>query len=264
MTDNQILYVNPLSAFANKCVIALDEKGVAFKRRTPSSFGTGEDDPVHLAANPFGEVPTLIHDGVAIFESSVIFDYIDNKWTQPRLMPIDAARRARSLMIQSVMSTRYDPITWGLTELVTLGRVSGAQADHVVQFAAQQTQGLNAWLTEQLGGSAWFEGDAFGAADIFVAPHLLGASQAGLLLSSGRLVAWLARVRERSSIASVEQGTTAFMAAITPEDAMRWMTVPRQYRDTRLEWVIKAAGIEVLVERMASGKVCLSRDLASD
>lgn len=263
MADQPILYVNPLSSFANKCVIALDEKGIAFERRTPASFGTRLEDPAHLAANPLGEVPTLIHEGQTIFESSVIFDYIDTKWLQPRLMPVDADRRACSLMIQSVMSTRYDPITWGLTELVRLGRVTGAQADRVTQFAAHQAQGLNAWLTEQLGASSWFEGSAFGAADIFVAPHLMAAAQAGLLPPSGRLVTWLARATERPSIASVKQGTSAFMAALTPDDAARWASVPRQYRDARIEWVIRAAGIDVLAQRLASGDVFLSRDLAA-
>lgn len=262
MTEMPILYVNPLSSFTNKCVIALTEKSVAFERRTPTSFGTGADDPIHLTANPFGEVPTFIHNGQSIFESSIIFDYIETKWPEPRLMPASAAGRARSLMIQSVMSTRYDPITWGLTELVRLGRVSGAQADKVTEFARQQADGLNAWLTDQLGGSAWFEGNHFGAADIFVAPHLIAAAQAGLLPSHGRLVAWLARATERPSIAVVKQGTSDFMASITPEDGARWMTVPRQYRDTRLEWVIRAAGIEFLAARMASGGIFLSRDLA--
>jgi glutathione S-transferase len=269
MPDQPILYVNPLSSFANKCVIALDEKGVAFERRIPAGFGTGTDDPAHLAANPFGEVPTLVHEGQTIFESSVIFDYIDTRWPEPRLMPAEAAQRARSLMIQSVMSARYDPITWGLTELVRLGRVSGAGADRVTAFAKQQAKGLNAWLTEQLGASDWFEGDHFGAADIFAAPHLMeaahlmAAAQAGLLAPAGPLTAWLARAVERPSVAAVRQGTAAFMAAITPADAARWAGIPRQYRDTRLEWVIRAAGIDVLTERLASGGVFLSRDLAA-
>lgn len=260
MSDQPILYVNPLSAFANKCVIALDEKGETFERRTPTSFGTGDDDPVHLGANPFGEVPTLIHEGVAIFESSVIFDYIDTRWPEPRLMPESAAARARSLMIQTVMSTRYDPITWGFTELVRLGRVTGPKADQVVAFSKQHAAKLNTWLSAQLGSADWFEGDAFGAADIFVAPHLLSAAQAGLLPSDGPLVDWLARACDRPSIASVKEKASEFMAAITPEDGARWMRVPRQYRDTRLEWVVRAAGIEFLSERLASGGVFLSRD----
>jgi glutathione S-transferase len=262
MAELPILYVNPLSSFANKCVIALHEKGVTFERRVPTSFGTGTDDPAHLAANPLGEVPTLIHEGETIFESSVIFDYIDTRWPQPCLMPLDALRRARSLMIQSVVSTRYDPITWGLTELVRLGRVSGAQAEGVIQYARQQASRLNAWLTRQLGEADWFGGDEFGAADIFVAPHLLAAAQAGLLPPDGRLVAWLARASARPSIASVKDAMAAFMASITPEDAARWPIIPRQYRDTRIEWVIRAAGIEVLANRLASGDVFLSRDLA--
>jgi glutathione S-transferase len=263
MSDHPILYVNPLSSFANKCVIALDEKGVVFERRTPTSFGTGDDDPAHLEANPFGEVPTLLHEGVAIFESSVIFDYIDTRWPDPRLMPESAAARARSLMIQTVMSTRYDPITWGFTELVRLGRVTGPKAAEVVQFSKQQAARLNTWLAAKLGSADWFEGDAFGAADIFVAPFLMGAAQAELLPPNGALVDWLARACDRPSIAAVKETAAAFMASITPEDGARWMRIPRHYRDTRLEWVISAAGIEFLNERLSSGGVFLSRDFGA-
>jgi glutathione S-transferase len=261
MSDTVTLYVNPLSSFANKCVIALLEKGVAFERKVPASFGTGQTDNDHLLANPFAEVPTLVHNGQSIFESSVIFDYIDTAWPNPPLMPNEPHRRARSLMIQTIMSTRYDPITWGMTELLTLGRVSGEQAAQVRRLAVHQASGINAWLTDQLGHQEWFEGERFGAADVFIAPHLLSAARAQLLPDNGALVSWLERVSLRSSVAEIKLSTESFMGSITPTGLENWKTVPRQYRDHRIEWVVRAAGVEFLAQRLASKSVFLSRDI---
>jgi glutathione S-transferase len=36
-----ILYEHPLSPYAQKCKIALAEKGIAFEAKVPQAFGTG-------------------------------------------------------------------------------------------------------------------------------------------------------------------------------------------------------------------------------
>lgn len=44
--------------------------------------------------SPFGKVPVLVHNGRSLIESSVICEYIDEVWTEPAMMPTEAARRA--------------------------------------------------------------------------------------------------------------------------------------------------------------------------
>ena len=43
----------------------------------------------NLELNPNGVVPTLIHNGVPIIDSSVILEYLDEVYPEPRLTPID-------------------------------------------------------------------------------------------------------------------------------------------------------------------------------
>ena len=50
--------------------------------------------PDYLALNPNGVVPTLVHDGNVIFESSVINEYLNEALPGPSLLPEDAASRA--------------------------------------------------------------------------------------------------------------------------------------------------------------------------
>ena len=52
-------------------------------------------DPAYLKLNPNGVVPTLLHDGTAITESSVILYYLDEVFPSPTLMPTDPVARAK-------------------------------------------------------------------------------------------------------------------------------------------------------------------------
>ena len=52
-----IVFEHPLSPYAQKVKIALDEKGLAYETRMPAAIGTGQVDREFLNANPRGEVP---------------------------------------------------------------------------------------------------------------------------------------------------------------------------------------------------------------
>lgn len=49
----------------------------------------------YLALNPNGVAPTLVHDGAAIIESTVINEYLDEAFPEPALLPADPLERAR-------------------------------------------------------------------------------------------------------------------------------------------------------------------------
>ena len=51
--------------------------------------------PEYLELNPNGVVPTLVHDGEPIIESSVICEYLDDVFPEPPLSPSDALGKAR-------------------------------------------------------------------------------------------------------------------------------------------------------------------------
>ena len=82
-----IVYEHPLSPYAQKVKIALDEKGVAHETKMPVAIGTGQPDLEFLKANPRGEVPALIDGEVSLFDSTIILEYIEDKWPHPPLLP---------------------------------------------------------------------------------------------------------------------------------------------------------------------------------
>ncbi len=104
------LYDHPLSSYAQKVKIALREKGLAFEAVLPDDFGTGRRDTPFAAANPRGEVPTLVIDGATVFESTIIMEYLQERWPDATLLPADPLARAFAHETEKVFATRYETV----------------------------------------------------------------------------------------------------------------------------------------------------------
>ncbi|HZD91965.1 MAG TPA: glutathione S-transferase family protein [Pseudolabrys sp.] len=86
------------SVCCQKVRITLREKGLAWESIPVDLFKAEQFDPRYLKLNPKGLVPTLVHEGNAIAESTLICEYIDDAFPEPPLKPADPAGRARMRM----------------------------------------------------------------------------------------------------------------------------------------------------------------------
>jgi glutathione S-transferase len=260
---NVVLHEHPLSPYAQKVKIALFEKGVAFESRVPNvGPGAGLDDFVPV--NPRLEVPALEHDGTAIFDSTIILEYLEERWPVPPLLPSDPAARAQARMIEDVCDTYYEAINWAIAEILVFGRATGALAERLLGRAHEQTLGVNAWLTRHLGDDPWFGGDTFGWADLSVVPHVNAAANFGDAPASGSpLSEWLDRVRARSSAARVFGEAAAAVAGFTAlPQLVASGAFKREYRDHRLEWMLRSGGVDVVLDGLAKATIRFGRELA--
>ncbi|HEY2482322.1 MAG TPA: glutathione S-transferase family protein, partial [Caulobacteraceae bacterium] len=173
------VYEHPLSPYAQKVKIALREKGVDFEVVTPGGLGAGGVAGDFMAANPRAEVPVLIDGEAAIFDSTIILEYIEDRWPAPPLLPAEAAERARARMIEEVMDTHFEAINWALGEIGWFRRAEGNLADTLRANAARQTKGFHGWLERQLGERTWFNGATFGWGDLAVVPFVAAAAALG-------------------------------------------------------------------------------------
>ncbi len=89
------LYQYGNSVCAQKVRVTLCEKGLAWETRNVDLFRAEQYDPAYLKLNPKGLVPTLVHDGVPIIESTLICEYLEDAFPVPRLVPENALERAR-------------------------------------------------------------------------------------------------------------------------------------------------------------------------
>ena len=90
--------------------MALEEKGVPWTSHYVDLFKFDQMRPDYLAVNPDGVVPTLVHDGQVVRESSVICEYIDDAFEGPALIPPAPLEAARMRQFVRACDQGLDPI----------------------------------------------------------------------------------------------------------------------------------------------------------
>ena len=249
------LLEHPLSPYAQKVKIALAEKGVPFEAKIPGAIGSGQVSDDFARANPRGEVPVLHVEGQAIFDSTIILEFIEERFPDPPLLPASPADRARVRMIEDLVDTHYEAITWGLSEIVNFKRAAGDQAAAMQARAGEELAALHAWLEGQLGERPWFNGETFGWGDLCVAPFVAGAARFGFP-PTGRLMDWFTRAAARPSVAqALDQARAAAAAMAGVARIVEAGLFKRQYRDHRLEWMIRSGGLSVVQTGIERGNI---------
>lgn len=90
------LYHAGLTACSKKARLCLREKGLDYVSHYIDLSRFEHHRPDYLALNPNGLVPTLVHDGAVIIESTVINEYLDDVFPDTPLRPADPVARART------------------------------------------------------------------------------------------------------------------------------------------------------------------------
>lgn len=90
--------------------IALYEKDVPFEAKTPNLFGETEND--FLDSSPRREVPSLIDGDFTVFDSTVILEYVEERFPSRPCFPRRRATGVR--MLEDQCDTYVEAINWGL------------------------------------------------------------------------------------------------------------------------------------------------------
>ena len=91
-----VLYDFGNSVCCQKVRITLRAKELDWEAISIDLFKAEQYDPKYLALNPKGVVPTLVHDGKPVIESTLICEYIDQTFPHaPKLIPADPWRQGR-------------------------------------------------------------------------------------------------------------------------------------------------------------------------
>jgi glutathione S-transferase len=146
--------------------------------------------------NSTGRVPVLEEEAWVLPESSVILEYLDERYPDPPLLPADAGDRA----LARVLIFRHDDFT---KPYYALRRKEDGAADAFDRELAK--------IDDLLERQQWLTGAAFGLADIAYAPWVLRArDMLGVDLDRfPALVDWLERMLERPSVAAEAQVVAA-------------------------------------------------------
>ena len=257
------LYEHPGSPYVQKCKIVLLEKAIPFEAKLPVGFGSGSADGDFVIGNPRHEVPALVDGAVRIFDSTIILEYLEDKWPTPPMLPSDPAERARVRMLEDVADTQYEAINWGLLEIDRFRRATGELAKTIKARAAEQTEKMLSWVEGQLGARPWFNGENFGWADAAIVPHVNSSAASGFGPKRGsRLATWLEKCNARPSVAGAVEAARQVINATPPDlSVLLAQGFRRQYRDHRLEWMMRSGGISIVLEGLEKNTLRFGNEL---
>ncbi|MGH7017612.1 MAG: glutathione S-transferase family protein [Caulobacteraceae bacterium] len=260
------LYEHPLSPYAQKVKIALREKGLEFSLALPEGLGAGGAAGAFAKANPRAEAPVLIDGETSIFDSTIILAWLEDAFPSPPLLPARPADRARVRMVEEVMDTHFEAINWAMGEVNWFRRAEGELAAQLKSAASRQTAGFHAWLGDRLSDRPWFNGEAFGWGDLCVVPFVAAAAGLGNAPPAGsRLAAWLEKTLRRPSVEKTLAEAGAFdIGASNIPQLLASGLFKRQYRDHRLEWMMKSGGVQIVLDGMKAGNIRFHPDFSGE
>lgn len=211
------LWSGHLSPFSAKVRIALAEKDLRYLvREVPWSRKAlwGPKPAEFLAVSPRGQVPVLLDGEVAIHDSTVIVEYLEDRYPTPPLFPRDAAGRARCRLLEDeadlAMAQEVTPL---VQEVFT--KTDDATRDLArIAAATEALQRRFAALERELDGREYLCG-SFTIADVATFMTVSFASTLGVAPGAEhpRVVAWLERMRARPSVGGELAGMMAAAAA---------------------------------------------------
>lgn len=237
----RVFHYFPRSTATQKVRLCQHHKGVRFDdERLVDLLQFQQLDPAYLAINPNGTVPTLVVDGRAITESSIVNEYLEETCPERPLLPADPLARAEvrlwtkyidtgpTVQIASptfrawvVPGVAAHPDRAGLLALVerapepvTRARWQRSVQDRIgddeVAAAWRAIEAMLARMEARLAAGPWLFGD-YSLADVETTPIVVRIGHLGradLLAERPRVREWFERVQALPNFAP----TYAFLA----------------------------------------------------
>jgi glutathione S-transferase len=194
------LYWHPFSIFPRRVRIALREKQIACEEVEIDLPGGATRAPAFRTLNPFGQVPVLEHDGLVIYESLAILEYLEERFPTPALLPPELGARAQVRQLMAASGDYFaGPFKRWLPRLFTPEEQwDGADQERAVGEMAHHLDVL-----EELLATHEHLASAFSLADVAYAPlvcELKGCQLGHLLEQRPAAHAWVRRLRARPSV----------------------------------------------------------------
>lgn len=206
-----VLHGYRYSVYRRIAGLALAEKGVTYEQVEVNPFAA--DVPAaYLAMNPFGRVPTLVHDGFVLYETAAIIRYIDRTFAGPSLQPSDPRALARMDQIIAVVDAyAYWPLVRQVFSHLVFGPRLGRpiNQEEIARGLAAAPKVLAA-LEALASDEAFIVGRTLTLADLHLGAMIAYFAQAdegaALLRKQPRLAAWWRRLSARASFAATDPG----------------------------------------------------------
>lgn len=157
------LHTTDLSPFGQRAKLALRAKGLLDKTELIETFG-GTDRLGQLA--PMRQIPILEHEGMALPESQVIAEYLDELVPAPALLPESTKDKATARLLARIADLYIAPHFLSLI----VGMRPPPRPDDMIAAWEQLGKGLGFAERYLAGSSTYAVGDTLSLADLALAP----------------------------------------------------------------------------------------------
>ena len=175
-----------LSPYVRKVLVFLSLKGIPYQIDPIIPFMGGEE---FSALSPLRRIPVLIDDAVTLSDSSVICQYLEDRYPEPPLYPSDIAARARARWLEEFADTRMGEVfIWKLFNQVAIRRfVWGEETDQALlaKTLAEDIPQVLDYLEGELPRAGFLFGD-LSIGDIALACFFRNAAFARFTVDAGR------------------------------------------------------------------------------
>jgi glutathione S-transferase len=206
MTDNLILYTNPMSR-GRIVRWMLEEVGAPYQTEV-MHYGAGMKSAGYRAINPMGKVPALKHGDTIVTESAAICAYLADAFPEARLAPPLARRGAYY---------RWLFFAAGPLETAVMNRALGFEVPE--EREAMSGHGNHATVMDALekgvSGVDYIAGSAFTAADVYVGSQIGWGLQFGTIEDRPAFHAYWKRVSDRDAYRRANDIDDALMPSET-------------------------------------------------
>lgn len=200
-----IVYGANMSPFVRKVRVVLAEKGVPYELDPVNPFNP---PPEFRKISPLKRIPVLRDtdrpEPNTLPDSSVICDYLEHRFPDPRLYPAEPFARARALWFEEYADSAVaQTIGRGLFFERVVKKLLRQQPDEAVcaTTLTEHIPPIFDYLESELAG-AYLVGDAFSIADVTVGSMLVNFAHAGETPDPKRwpkLAAYMTRIHDRPS-----------------------------------------------------------------
>jgi glutathione S-transferase len=234
------LYKYRNSICTQKVLITLAEKQIRYEAVEVNLFKNEQYNPDYLKINPKGVVPSLVHDGRVVIESTLICEYLDECFPQPALVPAEPHLKARMRLWSKAtdeglfeatreisFSAMFRERLKGFTEEQRQRRFRnvgdpnrraryescyalGVDSPYVLQGIAAYEKAFKTMEADLAAGGPWLIGAPFSLADINMMPFVARLDYLNLLdlwiADRPNVQAWWRAARARPSFVAAIPG----------------------------------------------------------
>lgn len=174
-------YWRSSSSYRVRIVLALKKLEYRYVAVNLIENGGAQFSADHRARNPLEQVPVMEIEGegelIRLTQSIAICEYLDERWPDPPLLPVDTLARARVRACVEIVNSAIQP----MQNLTLLRELKRASVDEMAFAKRANEKGLSALEAQAVAfGKGFLVGDQLSLADVCLVPQIYSARRFGV------------------------------------------------------------------------------------